>query len=150
MTRRSSPETALEIARVRQLQLQRALSDASRARAALDRATRHMTEALAMQDSHFNAWRAAVGQSDGVSIALLDNFAGAHAGVASECREARKAFHQQQREFDASKLALAQRDRLAELAREDASRVARRHHQSVEERRLSERESRTACSTEDR
>ncbi|WP_175693027.1 hypothetical protein [Burkholderia ambifaria] len=149
MIRRASPETAFEIARVRQLQLQRALADSSRARTALDHASRRMTEALAAQDAHFDAWREAAGESGRMSIALLDNFARALEGIASERRAAREALDHRRREFDASRHALAQLDRLTELANEDASRASRRHRQAIEERRLSERESRPTPSTED-
>lgn len=149
MTRRSSPEIANMIVEIRKLQLQRAVRDSARARAACDLAIEHFNGAVAARDAHVDAWRQAADEG-GLSIPVLDNFAHAFSGIASELATAREAMHRQERSFEASKHALVRFDRLAARARDDATRAHRRHRQMLEERRMSERETQPAPSTEDR
>ena len=149
MTRRSTPETANVIARIRQLQLQRAIRDSSRARAMCDLAAERSDSATAVRQAHVDAWRHAAGEG-GLSIPVLDNFARAFDRISSELEAAREAAHQQRQAFEVSKQMLFRFDQLAARAKEDASRAARRHRQTIEERRMSEREVQTHPFTEDR
>ncbi|WP_246797491.1 hypothetical protein [Burkholderia perseverans] len=130
---------AREIASLRQLQRQRAVTDAARVQAALETERERQQQAEADHDAQLRAWRAAA-SADALSPALLVNGAAALAAARARCDAAGCRVKAQAEALDAARHALRQRDRLAEAAEDLASREAARHRRTLDEQRMSELE----------
>ncbi|WP_322026135.1 hypothetical protein [Burkholderia sp. BCC1977] len=150
MKTRARLDRAHEIASLRKLLRQRALTDAAGAQALRDAGRERESRAVAARDAHFAAWRAAVGTAGQLVPALLTNFAGAIAGLAAECDTARAQQIQRQAALDACLQQLTQHDRLAELANEQVAAAEGQYRRALDERRMAEREIRSTATMEDR
>ncbi|MCA8067341.1 MULTISPECIES: hypothetical protein [unclassified Burkholderia] len=145
MTRRSQRDGALDIALVRQLQLQQAISRAAQARAVLDVERERQRQVEAEHDAHLAAWRGAA-VSDRLSPALLANCAAALVSVSVQRDAASHRVDVRTAELAAVRDVLQQRDRLAEAADRRALQVEKQHRAALDERRMTELEIRVALS----
>ncbi|VWD47090.1 hypothetical protein BCO18430_07187 [Burkholderia contaminans] len=145
MTRRSRLNGALDIALVRQLQLQQAISRAAQARAALDIERGRQRQVEAEHDAHLAVWHGAA-TSDRLSPALLANCAAALASVSVQRDAASHRVDVRTAELAAVRDVLQQRDRLAEAADRRALQVEKQHRAALDERRMTELEIRVALS----
>ncbi|VWD13442.1 hypothetical protein BLA39750_03388 [Burkholderia lata] len=145
MTRRSQRDGALDIALVRQLQLQQAISRAAQARAALDIERVRQRQVDAEHDAHLAAWHGAA-TSDRLSPALLANCAAALVAVSAQRDAALRRVDARTAELAAVREVLQQRDRLAEAADRQALHVEKQHRAALDERRMTELEIRVALS----
>ncbi|KVT06122.1 hypothetical protein WT97_10885 [Burkholderia sp. MSMB1459WGS] len=147
MTRRSQRNAALDIALVRQLQLQQAISRAAQARAALDVERDRQQQVEAEHDSHLAAWRGAA-LADRLSPALLANCSAALESVSIQRNTAARRVDMRTTELEVVRAALQQRDRLADAADQHALHMEKRHRAALDERRMTELEIRVALSGE--
>ncbi|MCA8233110.1 hypothetical protein [Burkholderia cenocepacia] len=145
MTRRSQRDAALDIALVRRLQLQQAISRAAHARAALDVERDRQQQVEAEHDAHLAAWRGAA-LSDRLSPALLANCSAALDSVSVHRDAASRRVDVRTTELEAVRATLQQRDRLAESADRYALHAEKRHRATLDERRMTELEIRVALS----
>ncbi|NTX26870.1 hypothetical protein HT746_06940 [Burkholderia pyrrocinia] len=145
MTRRSQWDGALDIALVRQLQLQQAISRAAQARAALDVERDRQRRVEAVHDAHLAAWRDAA-MGDRLSPALLANCSAALLSVSVQRDAASRRVDLRTAELEAVRATLQQRDRLAESADRHVSHAEKRHRAALDERRMTELEIRVALS----
>ncbi|HDR9204601.1 hypothetical protein WJ24_26775 [Burkholderia vietnamiensis] len=145
MTRRSQRDAALNIALVRQLQLQQAISRAAQARATLDVERARQQQVEAEHDSHLAAWRGAA-LADRLSPALLANCSAALETSSMQRDTASRRVDMRTTELDAIRATLQQRDRLADAADQYAMHAEKRHRASLDERRMTELEIRVALS----
>lgn len=149
MTHHARLERTREIATVRRLLLQRALAEAARQQAAAVVAEEHQRRTEHARDTHLRTWRNAAASHEGLSPALLNNFASAFVPIALKHTEACEQRREQQAELDAVRQLLTQCDRLAELAEEHVSLAGKRHRQALDEKRMAQLEIRAPRSTED-
>ncbi|AMU11435.1 hypothetical protein [Burkholderia cenocepacia] len=143
MTRRSQRDAALDIALVRQLQLQQAISRAAQARAALDVERVRQQQVEAEHDAHLATWHGAA-QAAQLSPALLANCSAALDSVSMQRDAASRRVDMRTTELEVVRAALQQRDRLADAADRHALHAEQRHRAALDERRMTELEIRAA------
>ncbi|WP_186209005.1 hypothetical protein [Burkholderia gladioli] len=134
---------AREIADIRRLQLQQAVGDAARSRAALDAGRERLRLAEADHDAQLQAWRAALAGPT-LPLALLANGRAALVPARARCEAAAREVESRTEALDTARQRLRQRDRLAEAAQDLASHEAARHRRMLDEQRMSELEIRLA------
>ncbi|KVT75671.1 hypothetical protein [Burkholderia territorii] len=145
MTHRSQRDAALDIALVRQLQLKQAISRAAQTRAALDVERDRQQQVEAAHDSHLAAWRGAA-RADRLSPALLANCSAALDSISMQRDAASRRVDMRATELEVVRTDLQQRDRLADAADQHALQAKKRHRAALEERRMTELETRVALS----
>ncbi|KWN10656.1 hypothetical protein [Burkholderia ubonensis] len=145
MNHRSKWIDAREIAIIRQLQLQRAISDAAQARSALDAEHARQREIEAAHATHLDAWRSAAVR-ESLSPVLLANCSAAVAAIASQRDDAKRSVDKRLAEMETARCTLQQGDRLAASARQRESQAEKHHRRMLDEYSMIDLEIRIALS----
>ncbi|WP_124890806.1 hypothetical protein [Burkholderia stagnalis] len=145
MNHRSKWIDAREIAIIRQLQLQRAISAAAQARSALDAVRVRQREIEAAHAAHLQAWRSAAGR-ESLSPTVLANCSAAVAVITSQRDDAKCSMDKRLAEMETARHNLQQGDRLAASAKQRESQAEKHHRRMLDEYSMIDLEIRVALS----
>ncbi|RQQ07088.1 hypothetical protein DF107_31565 [Burkholderia stagnalis] len=145
MNHRSKWIDAREVAIIRQLQLQRAISDAAQVRSALNAERARQREIEAAHAAHLEAWRSAAFR-ESLSPMLLANCSAAVTAIASQRDDAKCRVDKRLAEMETARHTLKQGDSLAASAKQRESQAEKHHRRMLDEYSMIDLEIRIALS----